>query len=410
MTELPTHPFGRVDADGTVYVREGEVERQVGQYPDGTPQEALEYFVRKFDDLAASATLLEQRSRAGANPHDIARSVKSLREQVEGANAVGDFASLRGRLDALEATVAELDAQQQEQHKQEQAEAYAYREQIVVQAEQLAAQNPESIQWRQTSTKLDELFAAWQEHQKSGPRLGKAEANALWKRFRVARSTLDAHRRKFYQQLDSQHREARDAKQKIIDRAVALAPKGADGVAEYRELLDQWKRIGRAGRKYDDALWAEFKAAGDVLYQAKAEVDARDEAEYQQNLQLKLEILKDAQPILELTDRVKARELLHRVQARWDEVGRVPRDRFREVEDQLRRIEAHVRKLDDEHWSNTNPEKQARQSGMSSQLHEAIARLEQDVAAAEAAGDPKRLREAQEALAARQSWLRAIGG
>jgi hypothetical protein len=285
-----------------------------------------------------------------------------------------------------------------------------YRESIVVEAETLAAQDPSSIQWKQTSAKVEELFAKWQDHQKTGPRLPKADANALWKRFRVARTTLDTERRKFFAHLDSEHRAARDAKQDIIARAEALAPKGADGVPEYRRLLDEWKTVGRAGRKHDDALWAKFKAAGDVLYQAKAEVDAQDDAEYQENLTLKLAILDDAKPILDITDRRQARERLNHVQDRWDAVGRVPRDRFRDVEEQLRRIEAHVRKLDDDHWANSNPEKQARQSGMTSQLHDAIAKLEADVAAAKESGNPKQLKEAEEALAARQAWLRAIEG
>src|SRR3546814_16596502 len=43
----------------------------------------------------------------------------------------------------------------------------------------------------------------------------------------------------------------------------ALAPRGEDGIGAYRDLLDEWKSVGRAGKKIDDALWARFKAAGD---------------------------------------------------------------------------------------------------------------------------------------------------
>ena len=42
-----TAPWGRVDETGTVYVREAAGERVVGQYPDGTPEEALAYFEQK---------------------------------------------------------------------------------------------------------------------------------------------------------------------------------------------------------------------------------------------------------------------------------------------------------------------------------------------------------------------------
>lgn len=147
-----------------------------------------------------------------------------------------------------------------------------------------------------------------------------------------------------------------------------------------------------------------------MLFQAKAEVDARDNEEFQANLKSKLAILDDAQPILEMTDRKAAREKLTDIQRRWDEVGRVPRANFREVEDRLRAVEQHVRKLDDEHWANSNPEKQARQSGMAAQLNDAIAKLEKELADAKASGDERAIREAQEALSARQSWLKVIGG
>lgn len=410
MSELPQHPHGRVEADGTVYVTDRGEERQVGQYPDGSPEEALAYFVRKFDDLAGQVALLEQRVRSGANPGDVAKAVDHLREQLDGANAVGDLEALRTRLGALGGAVEELTAEQQEEQKAALADAIAHRESIVVEAEKLAAQHPGQIQWKQTSAKVEALFAQWQQHQKEGPRLPKGEANALWKRFRTARTHLDTERRKFFAELDAQHRTARDAKQRIIERAEALAPKGADGVPEYRRLLDEWKQVGRAGRKHDDALWAKFKAAGDVLFQAKNEIDARDNEEYQANLEAKLALLDEAQPILEQHDRVAARQQLTGIQHRWDEIGRVPRDRFKEVEERLRRIEQHVRKLDDEHWANSNPERQARQSGMSSQLHDAIAKLEDELAAAQAGGDARRIKEAQEALDARKAWLKAIGG
>ena len=58
--------FGRVDADGTVYVIQGGSERSVGQIPDSTPEEALAFYVRRFENLAAEVTLLESRVAAQA--------------------------------------------------------------------------------------------------------------------------------------------------------------------------------------------------------------------------------------------------------------------------------------------------------------------------------------------------------
>ena len=48
MSANENSPWGRVDETGTVFVTDRGVEREVGQYPDGTPDEALAYFTRKF--------------------------------------------------------------------------------------------------------------------------------------------------------------------------------------------------------------------------------------------------------------------------------------------------------------------------------------------------------------------------
>jgi hypothetical protein len=401
-------PWGRVDETGTVFVREPEGERAVGQYPDGSAEEALAYFERKFTELAGQVTLLEQRAKRGAPAADISKAVKSLTASVSTANAVGNLAALHTRLEALGGTVTELTEKQTEESKALVAAALVEREAIVVEAEKLAAQDPAKAQWKQVSATLDELFAQWQKHQQDGPRLPKNESNELWKRFRAARAIIDGHREAFFAELDSTHKDARTRKQELVSKAEALQPKGADGIPTYRTLLDDWKLAGRAGKKFDDALWAQFKAAGDALYAAKSEVDAKDNVEFEANLAEKLELLVEAEKLLAVTDRARAKETLASVQRRWDKIGKVPRDKVKTVEDRLRKVETAVRKLDEDHWQKSDPEKQARSEGLASQLHEAIAKLEGELAEAKTSGDKARVAKAQEALDARKVWLDAL--
>ena len=58
-------PWGRVAEDGTVYVRTADGERSVGSYEAGTPEEALEFFTKRFDELEGKVHLLEQRVASG---------------------------------------------------------------------------------------------------------------------------------------------------------------------------------------------------------------------------------------------------------------------------------------------------------------------------------------------------------
>jgi len=402
-------PWGRVGDDGTVYVREADGERAVGQYPDATPEEALAYYERKFTELAGQVGLLEQRVRGGAPAQDVAKAITHLTESVATANAVGDLPGLTVRLEKLGASIGELTEKQSAEAKAAAAEALVEREALVVEAEALASQDPAKAQWKQVTTQLDGLFARWQAAQKDGPRLPKTESNDLWKRFRTARTTIETHRKAFFSELDGVHKEARNRKQELVERAEALAPKGTGGIPDYRRLLDEWKLAGRAGKRADDALWERFKAAGDVLYAAKAEVDARENEEFAGNLTLKLELLDEAEKILTETDREKAKSSLLGIQRKWDAIGKVPRDSVRPVEDRLRKVETHVRKLDEDHWNKSDPEKEARSQGFAAQLEAKIAQLETELEAAKAKGDARRVKDAEDAITAQRTWLDALG-
>ncbi|CAL4859737.1 DUF349 domain-containing protein [Microbacterium sp. MM2322] len=407
-----TQPWGRVDDDGTVSVREGEEWRVVGQYPDGTPEEALAYFERKYADLASEVSLLEVRHRrGGASASDLRGTARTIRERLTGAAAVGDLASLEARVTTLEAALSEASAEEAQAQRAAVDAAVAEREVIVAEIEAIAAKDPRSIQWKQATADVAALFTRWQEHQSNGPRLPKAVGQQLWKRFRDARAIIDKNRREFYSTLDDQHKAARDAKTRLVERAEALAPQGEDGIASYRTLLDQWKSAGRAGKKADDALWARFKAAGDVLYGARTERESADVEASKDKIDAKRALLEEAAGVAKEKDNAKARSLLTNIQRRWDEIGRVfPRDTERGLDDQLRKVETALKAREDEDWKRNNPETKARQNDMTSQLQDAITKLEDELTAAEATKDASAIAKAKDALEARKSWLRALGG
>lgn len=404
--------WGRVSEDGTVEVLENDAWRVVGQYPDGTPEEALAYFVRKYDDIAFKVHALEQRHQSGgASASDLAKQAENVLGEATDAAAVGDLAGLRERLNALTSALSEATAQEAQAAKELVDQAIAERTALVERAEAIAARDLSKVQWKQVTAELGALFDEWQAHQQTGPRLSKGVSQQLWKRFRDARATVDKHRRAFYSELDDAHKTARDAKTRLVERAEALAPRGVDGIPSYRTLLDEWKLAGRAGRKADDTLWARFKAAGDALYSARAEQAAAEEADSAPKIEARQALLEEAKAVADESNIKSARALLTRIQRQWDEVGRIfPRDKERALDDRLRVIEQALKAREDVDWKKNNPETKARSNDMSAQLVEAIEKLEAELAAAEKAGDKKAAKEAADALEARRSWLSALGG
>ncbi|MGW9626478.1 DUF349 domain-containing protein [Microbacterium sp. NPDC055521] len=404
--------WGRVTEDGTVEVREGDDWRPVGQYPDGTPEEALAYYARKYDDLAVKLGTLETRAQSGgASASDLTKQATHLKNEATDAAAVGDLVSLRERIETFLASLADAAARESAAAKQALDAAIAERTAIVENAEAIAGRDLSKVQWKQVTAEMTELFDAWQAHQQNAPRLPKGVAQQLWKRFRDARTTVDKARRAFFSELDDVHRTARDAKARLVERAEALAPRGVDGIPAYRDLLDAWKASGRAGRKADDALWARFKAAGDALYSARAEQAAAEEADSAPRIEAREALLEEAKAVADEPNLKRARALLTRIQRQWDEVGRIfPREKERALDDRMRSIEQALKSREDVDWKKNNPETKARVGDMSSQLVEAIEKLEAELAEAEKTGDKRAVKEATEALAARRSWLSALGG
>jgi len=401
---LTAEALGRVDAEGTVSVRDGEDWRVVGSFPDGTPEEALAYFQRKYEDLQAMVTLAEQRLKAGAPVKDLRQQVTKLTADLVEPAAVGDLASLRARVATIEAELPAREEKQKAENETQVAEGLQFRASLVAQMEELAGQDPSKIRWKQATDSMSSLFEQWQNHQQTGPRLPKKDADELWSRFRKARTSLEKARRAHFHELDERSKEAKAIKRDLIAQAEALVAKGANGIPAYRALLEKWKAAPRASRSVEDSLWTQFKAAGDALYADKAAADQKDDEENTVNFEQKSALIDEFADILTLTDRDQATSRLRLFHQRFSQIGPVPKKHVRGVDDRVKKFDAHVKSLEAEFWQKNDPEKKARSESMADQLRASIAELEARVLAS-AAGEKANL-EAE--LETKRAWLAVV--
>jgi len=374
--------FGRVEDDGTVLVNDGEQWRAVGSYPDGSPEEALAYFVRKFEDLEASVALAEQRLKASAPVQDLKKQVTKLTTDLVEPSAVGDLPALRKRLENLAEQLPAKEAEHKENRDKEIAEALAHREKLVSDMEAIAAKKPESIRWKETSALITEMFDAWKAHQKDGPKLPKTAADELWARFKTARTTVEKARREFFHEAEKRSKEAKAAKKALIEQAEALAEKGSGALASYRTLLEKWKAAPRASKSVEDSLWKQFKAAGDVLYQKKTEETKADDEANRGNLEEKIALINSFQDILSMGDHAEASARLRLFHTQFQKLGPVPKKNVRQLDNDLKKFEEHLKSLEEKKWRDSNPEKKARSQSMAEQIRDSIAKLEAEIAGA----------------------------
>ncbi|WP_459973263.1 DUF349 domain-containing protein [Nocardioides pyridinolyticus] len=397
---MTSHDWGRVDDDGTVYVKTDDGERSVGQYPEGTPEEALKFFTERYDALAFEVDLLEQRIKSGVmSPDEAATSVRTVREQVTEANAVGDLAGLAARLDALSPVLESQREARKAERAQRSAEARAGKERIVTEAEQLASGND----WRNGANRMRELLDEW----KTLPRIDRSSDDALWRRFSTARTSYTRRRKAHFAEQHEKRDQARSVKERLVVEAEELATSTDWGpmAGRYRDLMRQWKAAGPAPRDVDEALWKRFRGAQDTFFGARDAAAAEQDQEFAANAEVKEQLLAEAEALLPVSDVEAAKRAFRDIAERWDAAGKVPRDRMRELEGRIRRVEQEIRSIEDEQWRKSDPEKSARADDMVSKLEAAIAQVEADLEKARSAGNDKLVRELEENLESRQSFL-----
>lgn len=395
--------------DGTVFVRTPEGERAVGSYPGASQEEALAYFARKFDEVDSLADLLYQRvTQTDLSAKDAADSLGKLREATTDINAVGDLVALQAKIENIATALEARRVVEAEQRAEARAAAMAKREEIVAEAERIAAQPENKVQWKASSARMRALLDEWKAAQRGGPKLDRESEQALWQRLSSSRNSFDKMRRVHFAQLGSQQQQAKAAKEELVEEAEKLVGStdwGATAGA-YKRLMDRWRQAGRASRSDDDALWKRFKAAQDAFFGAKDAVVAAENEEFKANLVVKEELLTQAQAILPVKNLEQAKSALRAIQEKWDAAGKVPRSDMDRVEKGMRRVEQAVRDAEDKRWKATNPEVAARAASLASQAEAALEKYRKDLAKAEASGDAKRIAKAREALQARESWLK----
>ncbi|WP_293849967.1 DUF349 domain-containing protein [uncultured Brevibacterium sp.] len=398
--------FGRVDENNTVFVKVVGGEREVGQYPDADHEQALNYFAKKYLELVESADLLDERLKAGANGETIRQAAVKQREALADALVVGDLNALETSLTELEERAKAAHAQQQKQHEQAREEGRQARAAIVEEAESIAGTDPARVQWKNSSKRMNELFDRWKELQSTTPRLPKDQDQELWGRFSKARNSFDRHRREFFNELDKRSAEGKRIKEGIVAEAESLSNSTdwRETAAKYRKLVDKWKAAPRARRKEDDALWARFRAAQDVFFNARNAQNEALDAEYQENLKVKEELLEQARALLPIEDIEATRTKLRTIQEKWEDAGRVPRADVSRMEGELREVERALADAENDEWKRTNPETKARTSGVMAQLEDALEDLRKELEAAREKGDSKRISQAEEALNTKQAW------
>lgn len=404
VTPVVTDPakWGRVDEDGSAWVRTADGERTVGSWQAGDAAEGLAHFGRRYDDLATEVALLEARLTSGAGDAKKTKSAAvSLAETLPTAAVIGDIDALAARLQAVIEHADLVAVEHRKRKDTERTESTARKEALAAEAETIGN---ESTQWKAAGDRLRLILEEW----KTIRGVDRKVDDVLWKRYSKAREAFNRRRGAHFADLDRERGSAKVRKEELVAKAEELSS-STDwvGTAQvFRDLLTEWKAAGRAPRDADDTLWQKFKGAQDVFFAARNAAQSEQNAEFEANAEAKERLLAESGHIDPAKDMDAAKAALRTLQDKWDAIGKVPREKMHDLEGKLRAIEKRVRDAADSEWRRTDPEAMAR----AAQFKERVAQFEEQAQKAEAAGKAKDAEKARAQARQWQEWADAAEG
>ncbi len=389
-------PWGRIDDDGTVYVRTADGEREIGSWQAGDAAAGLAFYRRRFEDLETEVNLLAKRLESGAGePQATRTAAEHLKEQVAGAAAIGDLAGLGVRLDELLAACEARAGERAAAREQARAEAVAAKEALIAEAEQIAEAG---TSWKSSGDRLRAIVDEWKQIRG----IDRRTDDALWKRFASARDAFGRRRGQHFAQLDAERGTAKTAKEQLVARAEELSSSSdwRETAAAMRDLMTEWKTAPRASRDVENELWTRFRAAQDAFFERRTATFASRDAEQVENQQKKEAIIASAEA-LDVSDPKAAQAALRDLQTKFDEIGHVPRDAMRRIDDRMRAAEQRVRDAVDAGWRASTADSNPFLAELRARLVEAEEKLER----ARKSGDEARIAKAEADVASRRSLI-----
>lgn len=157
---------------------------------------------------------------------------------------------------------------------------------------------------------------------------GKKLSTALWNDFKDVTKTFSTSKNEFYKNLKGSQAENLQKKKALIETAQANieSEDWETAVPLYKNLQEEWKKIGHVPRQVSDEIWTEFRAACNAFFERYREKNAVSGDSWKDNYQKKKNLLEELAGITAETE--NGGDKIKELKKTWNEIGKVPRDKM----------------------------------------------------------------------------------
>jgi hypothetical protein len=262
------------------------------------------------------------------------RLARDLRSAIDAPPAVDKEtqAALVERLKAAAATVTPRVHDLREMDEWKRFANAAVQEELIARSEALRAkygfdtpEGPKDEDLDKAARELHDIQERW----KSVAEAPRAQAQALWHRYRQAADPVQARLREFFSQRNEERKGHLEKKLALIARAEQLADstdwiKTAD---ELKKLQAEWQQIGPVPRQETRATWKQFRDACDKFFTRRNADLAERKETWSANLARKEALCARAEELAASREWDRAASEIRRMQAEWKTIGPVRRNK-----------------------------------------------------------------------------------
>lgn len=174
--------------------------------------------------------------------------------------------------------------------------------------------------------RLQELHAKWRE---IGP-VAKELREEIWQKFKDASLEVNKRYQAHFEERKAREQANEAGKTAICERVEALDFSKLNSFSAWEEMTavlkqaqEDWKKLGFASRKMNNALFNRFRATCDTFFALKAAYFKNVKEELARNLAAKTALVEKAEALKDSTDWKKTSEELVALQKEWKTIGTV---------------------------------------------------------------------------------------
>lgn len=321
--------------DGSVLQRFTDAETVVKQKADerqAAEERVLRQHVLRIDQLI-------ERAHARATADDVTireadRMVRDIRAAIEAPPAI-PAADRNVLVERLKAALAAISPKLQDLREMDEWKRFAnaaVQEELIARTEALSTKYhfdaeggpaPEDVD--KAARELHEIQERW----KQVAEAPRAQAQALWHRYRQAADPIQARAREFFAARSEERKANLERKLALIARAEELSEstdwiKTAD---ELKKLQQEWQQAGPVPRNDTRATWKRFREACDKFFTRRNADLAERKETWSANLARKEALIARAEELASSREWDRAAAEIRRLQSEWKTIGPVRRNK-----------------------------------------------------------------------------------